>query len=349
MDLKNNWWKFLTVVIMLYVIIAGLLIPLKPGILSNSNLEASVGKKYHTDVQCYNCRLNNAEDLNVWLWLPSDRLLKAEEVVVVNDTYLSASFDTIPSDLEFARDNRVLASVMIDNSLEGHYFYRNAVSIFPPDEDYKKEGTFYSLSDIKTVKSIAFPFQHILYETSRNTYFHVAIWMAMFGLLILSCVYSGKYLLKKNIHDDYKASAITTVAIVFGIAGILTGSMWAKFTWGAFWTDDVKLNMTAVALLIYLAYWVLRSSVSDPDVRARLASVFNIFAFASLIVLVMVIPRLTDSLHPGNGGNPAFSSYDMDSTMRMVFYPAIIGYFLIGLWMAQLYFRYLKLRESLFE
>ena len=171
----------------------------------------------------------------------------------------------------------------------------------------------------------------------------------MFALLICSGYYSIKYLIGKNIYSDYMASSITTVAIVFGIAGLATGSMWAKYTWGAFWTDDVKLNMTAVSLLIYLAYWVLRSSVSDPDLRARISSVFNIFAFASLMVLVMVIPRLTDSLHPGNGGNPAFSSYDMDSTMRMVFYPSIIGYFLIGLWMSQLYFRYQKLRSGLFD
>ena len=61
----------------------------------------------------------------------------------------------------------------------------------------------------------------------------------------------------------------------------------------------------------------------------------------------MVIPRTMDSLHPGNGGNPAFASEDLDNSLRMVFYPAIIAYTLIGLWMAQLAFRYQRLSDDI--
>jgi len=146
---------------------------------------------------------------------------------------------------------------------------------------------------------------------------------------------------------DSRSSALTSVALYFGIAGLLTGSLWAKYAWGAFWTNDIKLNMTAISLLIYFSYWVLRSSIQDVDSRARLASVFNIFAFVNLMILVMVIPRTMDSLHPGNGGNPAFASEDLDNSLRMVFYPAIIGYTLIGLWMAQLSFRYQRLSDDI--
>ena len=63
-----------------------------------------------------------------------------------------------------------------------------------------------------------------------------------------------------------------------------------------------------------------------------------------MIVFIGVLPRMTDSLHPGNGGNPAFGNYDLDSNMRMVFYPAVIGWILIGSWIAQLRFR-IKLLE----
>ena len=208
-----------------------------------------------------------------------------------------------------------------------------------------------SLDELNSSNKIAFPFQHILYETMRNTFFHVAIWMSMFALLIVSCYHSIQYLRTKDMVHDYRTSSLTTISLVFGIAGLLTGSLWAKYTWGSFWTNDIKLNMTAVALLIYFGYWILRSSISDLENRARVSSVFNLFAFASLMILVMVIPRLTDSLHPGNGGNPAFSSYDMDNNVRMIFYPAIIAYFLIGLWIAELHQRImvLKMQKGYYE
>jgi len=172
----------------------------------------------------------------------------------------------------------------------------------------------------------------------------------MFLILLVSCVHSLIYLATKDLNHDLRSSALTTVALVFGIAGLLTGSMWAKYTWGAFWTDDVKLNMTAIALLIYFAYWILRATITDVDSRARLSSVFNLFAFNCLMVLVMVIPRLSeDSLHPGNGGNPAFSGEDLDNTLRAVFYPAIIAYALIGFWIAQIIYRYEKVKERLLD
>ncbi len=347
MKFRRDWWKVLAVILMVYVIIAGIKIPLNPGVLSNSNSQAYQGKPFATSVDCYNSFLRQAEDLNVYLWLPSDQLIKADSIVVLNDTRMEAYFHAIPTDFTIDSKNGLMVSLLLDNELEGHYFYRNAVNIKASEGSEIQLGEYASLDVIRTKKRFALPFQHILYETSRNTFFHVAIWMAMFALLICSCWNSVMYLIKKEISFDAKSSSLTNVALVFGIAGLLTGSMWAKYTWGAFWTDDIKLNMTAVSLLIYLAYWVLRASVSDPDARARLSSVFNLFAFVCLMVLVMVIPRLTDSLHPGNGGNPAFSSYDMDNVMRMVFYPAIIAYFLIGYWMAELNFRYLILKEKL--
>jgi heme exporter protein C len=55
--------------------------------------------------------------------------------------------------------------------------------------------------------------------------------------------------------------------------------------------------------------------------------------------LVWILPRLTDSLHPGNGGNPAFGSYDMDNAMRAIFYPAVIGWTLLGVWVTSLRIR----------
>ncbi|MBC7411862.1 MAG: cytochrome c biogenesis protein CcsA [Bacteroidia bacterium] len=191
------------------------------------------------------------------------------------------------------------------------------------------------------------PAQAILHETIRNLYFHVTMWFAMMGLLIASIYYSIKQLSSSTMHNDLLATETAHVAMLLGTCGIITGSLWARYTWGAWWTDDAKLNGVAASMLFYLAYFVLRNSIDDDQKRARIAAVYNIFCFVMLIVFIWVRPRLTDSLHPGNGGNPGFGKYDLDSNMRLVFYPAIIGWILVAAWLVQLRVRIANLTEKI--
>ena len=188
----------------------------------------------------------------------------------------------------------------------------------------------------------------ILNETIRNLYFHVPMWFTMIALMAVSLRHSIASLMKPGLAGlelDRKAQLAAEVSLVFAALGLFTGMIWARFTWGAFWTNDPKLNGTAVAILIYLAYFVLRSSVEDPEKRARLAGTYNVFAFVLMLVFIGVLPRMTDSLHPGNGGNPAFGSYDLDSAMRAVFYPAVFGWIGIGLWVVELRVRLSRLSK----
>lgn len=161
-----------------------------------------------------------------------------------------------------------------------------------------------------------------------------------------SVFYSIRYLGKNQINDDMRAEHMANVGILLGVLGIVTGSLWARFTWGGWWVNDPKLNGAAISILIYLAYLVLRNSMDEEQKRARVAAVYNIFAFVLLIVFLMVYPRMNkvDSLHPGNGGNPAFSSYDLDSNMRLIFYPAVLGWIVMGLWLSDLSFRIARLQ-----
>ena len=182
----------------------------------------------------------------------------------------------------------------------------------------------------------------ILNETIRNLYFHVPMWFTMIALLGASLAYSLRLLRSGgdgeplNLERDRQARAFAEVAMIFSLLGLFTGMVWAKATWGTYWTADPKLNGTAVTLLIYAAYFILRSSVDDAEKRARLAAVYNVFACVLMIVFIGILPRMTDSLHPGNGGNPAFGSYDLDHGMRLVFYPAVVGWILMGWWIASL-------------
>ena len=189
----------------------------------------------------------------------------------------------------------------------------------------------------------------ILNETIRNLYFHVPMWFGMILILLVSVVYSFKYLRKPSVKNDVIAAEAAKVGILFGVLGIVTGMEWAKFTWGEYWSNDPKQNASAIGLLIYFAYLVLRSSFNEQQQRARISAVYNIFAFAALIPLLFILPRLTDSLHPGNGGNPGFNTYDLDSRLRMVFYPAVIGWSLLGIWIVNVKSRVELLRQRIYE
>ncbi|MFT7276091.1 MAG: heme exporter protein C [Cyclobacteriaceae bacterium] len=183
----------------------------------------------------------------------------------------------------------------------------------------------------------------ILNETIRNLHFHVPMWFGMILLFLSSVIQAIKYLRTKNLVYDLQSSALIDTGILFGILGMLTGMVWANFAWGEPWSNDPKQNASAIALLIYFALVVLRGSLADDHLKARISAVYNVFAFAVMIPLLFILPRLTDSLHPGNGGNPGFNSYDLDNNLRMVFYTAVIGWTLLGYWLAILLIRVRKI------
>ena len=190
----------------------------------------------------------------------------------------------------------------------------------------------------------------LLQETIRNLYFHVCMWFAMMILFTVSVVYSVKYLRSLNLVHDVFARNFAVVAMVMGILGYATGAIWASYTWAdpnkplinSFSTiaRDPKLIGAAIALLVYFAYLILRDAVSDIDKRARISAVYNIFAYAILFPAIWILPRILPSLHPGNDGNPALDvKNDISSSMRIVFYPAVIGWTLLGVWIATLKIR----------
>ena len=188
-----------------------------------------------------------------------------------------------------------------------------------------------------------------LYETIRNLFFHVPMWFGQMILLLVSMIFSIRYLRSGNLADDIKAREYARTGIIFGLLGLITGAIWANYTWGEPWSNDPKQIAVAIALLIYLAYFVLRNSMPDMDKRARVSSVYNIFAYFIYVPLIMVLPRLVQSLHPGGQGvegNPAMNGQDLDPTMRMVFWPAVIGWTLLGVWMTTLLIRVSKIKEK---
>jgi len=203
------------------------------------------------------------------------------------------------------------------------------------------------------------PRVRILNETIRNLYFHVCMWFAMMILFTVSVVHAVRYLRSNQIKYDILSRQYAVVGIVLGLLGYATGLIWVSATWvdpnnsaaasfGAI-AREPKLIGSAIALLIYAAYLVLRDSIQDVDKKARIAAVYNIFAFAFLFPSIWIIPRLLPSLHPGGEGNPALNYNDMDARMRVVFYPAVLGWTLLGIWIVSLKVRIAYLNEKKFS
>ena len=191
----------------------------------------------------------------------------------------------------------------------------------------------------------------MILQTMRNLFYHVGMWMGMFTMLIVSFIYSLKYLKGFREENDRIAIEAVNVGLMFGFLGIFTGMTWANFTWGAPWVKDPKLNGAAVGIVIYLAYVILRGSVEDRHKRAKVSAVYNIFAFVLWIIFVLILPRLAgDSLHPATGNNstPVMPMH-LDPSMRTVFYPAMIGWILLGTWILQVRIRVSKIRHLIEE
>lgn len=375
--MRQRWWKVLSVVILLYALTAGLLVPLKPNLLSVSPASGTLGQTQEYALLGYNTRfLEDEGATTAWLNLSvGDDLysLEAQSVTVEDDRRAVATFRLPPTLVDENVGSQKL-SMIVTGPANGTFVVPDAVTVRPDGKAITGEpgSAGWALNALSgealyANKSFTFPYRKLLSETIRNTYFHVSLWFAMMFLFIAAVVYSIKYLLRKGRQEkgrlddtlvlseissleraDNWATVFTGVGILFGVLGLLTGAVWAKYTWGSWWNWDIKQFTTLIALLIYAGYFVLRAAFPDPEQRARLGAVYNIFAFACLIPLIYILPRLSaTSLHPGAEGNPAMGGEDLDNTMRMIFYPTIIGWTLFGGWMAGVAYRSRMLGQRL--
>ena len=193
--------------------------------------------------------------------------------------------------------------------------------------------------------SIRIPQIDILEQTARNLFLHVPMWFTMMVAFAMAFYYSVRFLNDEHMKWDRKAETATAVGLVFGICGLLTGSLWARFTWGTWWTfAEPRMNLSALAMLIFVAYFILRTAFSDEEKRAKISAVYNIFGVTTIPFLLYIIPRQLPSLHPGAEGNPAFSEITAPE-LRIIFYPAVIGFIGIAIWLMDIVNRYKKVKE----
>ena len=189
---------------------------------------------------------------------------------------------------------------------------------------------------------VEIPYMPALKDTARVLYFHVPMsWIGVVAFF-MSMIYSIKYLRSKDIINDIKAASAAQMGFVFCILATVTGSVWAKFTWGSFWNWDPRQTSIFILLLIYGAYFALRSSIDSPDRKARLSSVYAIIAFVTVPFFVFIMPRIVESLHPDPIVNSS-GKIHMDGKMLTIFLTSLFTFTLLFFWIYNLKVRVEKL------
>ena len=139
-------------------------------------------------------------------------------------------------------------------------------------------------------------------ESTRILFFHVpCAWIATLAFFV-SAFYSIQYLRKENLRDDIWAYSSAHIGLMFTVLATVTGAIWANEIWGNPWNWDPRQTSIFILMLIYAAYFALRSAVEEDDKRARLAAVYSIIAFVTVPFFMFIVPRIYESLHPAMSG-----------------------------------------------
>jgi heme exporter protein C len=349
---SSRWFLIMGALLVSYTLIGGLLTPLKTGITAANRNAITSNKDEEVAFDIYN--LNAAFSLDFVLLSKNGTFWRSHAAKIKNNQVM-ANFN-----VRLGVQESGYTDVFIRGSLgrkEKVWMYlANGFWIEKNPSDSLPISNALSPADMKAFKNTViidkvqegFPNRMVLNESIRNLLYHVPMWFSMMFLLAVSMFYAIRYLKFQQQQDDWLSMSFLHVGLLNGILGCITGSLWARVTWQSWWpADDPKLNGVAMGMFMYFAYLILRGSIKDEYQKAKLASIYNILVFPIFMALIAIMPKLADnSLHPGTGGSVGFNNYDLDNTLRLYFYPAIVGWILIFSFIAILRFRIEKIKQT---
>jgi len=175
------------------------------------------------------------------------------------------------------------------------------------------------------------PLEAVMNYVQKIFYFHISnAWVGMLGF-IAAAVAGVIYLVKKDMKWDIVEMAAVEISLVFFFIAIVSGSIWAKPSWGTWWTWDARLTTAAILEMIYLAYLLLRQGIEDPERRARFSAVYTLVGGLSVPITFMSI-RIWQTIHPaviGVGSSSAQGGFGMTSPMLVTMFFCLITFSVI--------------------
>jgi len=174
--------------------------------------------------------------------------------------------------------------------------------------------------------------QQSLGEVSRIFYFHVPVaWVSVLAFLV-SMLNAVRYLKTRDMFYDVKSSSAAQIGLLFAFLATVSGSIWASVSWGSYWNWDPRQVSIFILLLIYGAYFALRSAIMENEKKATLSAVYSILSFITVPFLIFVIPRVFQSLHPATSVVNENLKIQMSAKVSLVFFPALIGFTILFFW-----------------
>lgn len=186
-------------------------------------------------------------------------------------------------------------------------------------------------------------------EVYRIFYFHVPqAWVAALAFVI-SMVFSIQFLRTRNMDYDTKAVTAAKLGLVFSILATVTGSIFARMTWGEFWNwSEIREVSIFILLIIYGAYFALRSALPNAETRANLSAVLSILFAVSAVFLIFILPRLYAdySQHPSDSVVDSEGQITMGSTVALIFFTSLAVFTALFAWIYGLSLRLAKIANK---
>ncbi len=153
-------------------------------------------------------------------------------------------------------------------------------------------------------------------------YLHVPLAIVSLCGFVLGGIMAVAHLRTREARWDLRSYVTIHMSLIFGVAVLLTGSIWARGSWGHWWVwSEPTLVSFLIVMLLYATYQPLRFAIEDPERQARYASVFAIVAGAFVPLNFLAVRLSTSYLHPRVLG----SSSNLPGPMRLTFFVSLVA------------------------
>lgn len=323
---KPLWWKLLAATFVSLSLILTIFPPISATIYDAEYLKSGIYKYLNIHIKVNKNNFIKDEANNYW------------KKVIGIDKELVSNFDS----LDFKNKLIIKTEILPEEFKKSNDLVIKAK--YNLDQD--------ALEYIETVAInpfLDYPFVVNLEERIRILNLHVPLaWVSVVAYL-MSMIYAIKYLKTKDLTYDIYTSSTASLGTFFAILATVTGMLWAKYNWGAYWNWDPRQTSIFILIMIYAAYFVLRSAIDNEERKARLSSVYSIISFVTVPFLVFILPRLSSGLHPGSkddvNAGPLVSSQQnsLDTTLIYGFGLALFSFIILYFWLLNLKIRQQKL------